>query len=167
MYTDTVNFEEIGEEHLDAVLDIYNHYVLNTTATFHAHAFGRDEFRELVFFDNPRYRTYVIKEAGAVCGYVLLTQHKKREAYDGTAEVTVYLVPGSVGKGFGSRALQFIEQIAKERGIHVLVATICGENARSIGLFERNGYDKCAHYREVGQKFGQRLDVVAYQKIIG
>lgn len=163
---DAVSFEEIGEEHLDAVLNIYNHYVLNTSATFHAHAFGKDEFRELVFFDNPRYRTYVIKDAGTICGYVLLTQHKKREAYDGTAEVTVYLVPGHIGKGLGSRALEFIEGVAKDHGIHVLVATICGENALSIRVFERNGYSKCAHYREVGQKFGQRLDVVAYQKIL-
>ncbi len=48
----------------------------------------------------------------------------------------------------------------------MLVATICGENAASIGVFAKNGYEKCAHYKEVGQKFGQLLDVVAYQKIL-
>jgi phosphinothricin acetyltransferase len=25
---------------------------------------------------------------------------------------------------------------------------------------------KCAHYKEIGKKFGQLLDVVAYQKIM-
>jgi phosphinothricin acetyltransferase len=71
-----------------------------------------------------------------------------------------------VGRGLGGRGAQFIEDVAKSNGIHVLVATICGENEASIRLFERNGYEKCAHFREVGKKFGRWLDVVAYQKIL-
>lgn len=63
-------------------------------------------------------------------------------------------------------AVKYIEGFAKNKNIHVLVATICGENSGSINLFEKNGYTKCAHYKEVGEKFGQFLDVVAYQKII-
>jgi L-amino acid N-acyltransferase YncA len=50
--------------------------------------------------------------------------------------------------------------------MHVLMATICGENDKSIRLFEKNGYFKCAHYKEVEEKFGELLDVVAYQKIL-
>lgn len=159
-------FEIIKESDLPIVLDIYNHYVLHTTATFHANALSLSEMRELVFFENPKYRTYVIKENAHVLGYVLLTQHKKREAYDTTGEVTIYLSPDQIGKGLGGLALTFIETVAKENGFHVLLATICGENEKSIGVFERNGYVKCAHYHEVGRKFGKWLDVVAYQKLL-
>ncbi|WP_394325579.1 GNAT family N-acetyltransferase [Methanosarcina barkeri] len=56
--------------------------------------------------------------------------------------------------------------LQKKQNIHVLIATICGENSKSINLFVRNGFSKCAHYKEVGEKFGQLLDVMAYQKII-
>ena len=63
-------------------------------------------------------------------------------------------------------AIRYIEEFAKKQKLHVLVATICGENEASIHLFAKNGYVKCAHYKEVGQKFGQLLDVVAYQKIL-
>ena len=45
--------EKIKEEHLADVLRIYNHYVLNSTATFHAHTLAPDEMRELVFFSKP------------------------------------------------------------------------------------------------------------------
>jgi phosphinothricin acetyltransferase len=160
-------FTQINEGHLDQVLALYTYYVLNTSATFHARVLSREEMRELVFFENPNYKTYVFGPEGeSIYGYVILSQHKKREAYDGTAEVTIYLQPDCIGKGAGSRALQFIEGIARQQGFHVLVATICGENIKSITLFERNGYLKCAHYKEVGKKFGQFLDVVAYQKII-
>lgn len=159
-------FREMTEEYLDKVLQIYTHYVLNTSATFHSQPPTRQTMREIVFFDNEKYKTFVICKEAEVCGYVLITQHKKREAYDGTAEVTIYLKPAYIGKGLGSMAIKYIEEYAKKQYLHVLVATICGQNEESIRLFEKNGYLKCAHYKEVGQKFGQRLDVVAYQKII-
>ena len=159
-------FAELKEDDLPEITSIYNHYVLNTSATFHAHALSTDEMRDLVFFDNPKYKAFTIKDNHDLLGYLIITQHKKREAYDGTAEVTIYLKPESTGKGIGSPTLRFAEEIAKKSGIHVLVATICGENTMSIRLFEKNGFVKCAHYKEVGKKFGQWLDVVAYQKIL-
>ncbi|MDT8901524.1 N-acetyltransferase family protein [Anaeroselena agilis] len=160
-------FYEMEERHLDKVLQIYTHYVLNTTATFHARPLTKQEMRKIVFFRNDKYRTFVICDENELCGYVLITQHKNREAYDGTAEITVYLNPDFIGKGIGSLAIKHVEVYARKQQLHVLVATICGENTNSIKLFERNGYFKCAHYKEVGQKFGQLLDVVSYQKIIG
>lgn len=160
------HFREMKEEYLDEVSQIYTHYVLNTTATFHSRPLKREEMSEIVFFNSKKYKTFVICEDADICGYVLITQHKNREAYDGTAEVTVYLKPAYIGKGLGSMAVKYIEEYAKKQGLHVLVATICGQNEESIRLFKNNGYSQCAHYKEVGQKFGQLLDVVAYQKII-
>lgn len=162
---DTV-FEEIKEEHLTEVLEIYKYYILNTSATFHKHVLSKDEMRELVFFDCPKYKTFVIKSGGTICGYVILTRYSRREAFDDTSEVTIYLKPDYMGKGIGSQALQFIEAIARQQNMHVLIATICGENLKSISLFEKNGFTKCAHYKEVGKKFGKLLDIVAYQKIL-
>lgn len=162
-----IRFREIEENDVEAVRGIYNHYVRHTTATFHLHPLSTDEMRRLVFFEHPMYSTYVIINENSLCGYCLLTQYKTREAYNHTAEVTIYLAPEHTGKGIGSCAVAFIEDVAKKRGIHVLIAVICGENAASIRLFEKNGYTKCGHYREVGKKFGRLLDVVSYQKILG
>jgi phosphinothricin acetyltransferase len=161
-----ITFEEMTEAYLEEARSIYNYYVLNSTATFQIHESSPDEMRELVFFTNPRYRTYVIKAADIVCGYVLLTQFKKREAYDRAAEVTIYLKQGYTGQGIGRYAVEMIEAYAVAQNVHVLIASICGENTGSIRLFESCGFDKCAHFREVGEKFGRRLDVVYYQKIL-
>jgi len=161
-----IEFEKVKEEHLHDLLDIYTYYVLNTTATFHDKPLSIGEMKDLVIFEDSRYEAYVIKDGTRLCGYVILTQHKKREAYDNTGEVTIYLKSDWIGKGIGSLAITFVERIAKIKGFHVLIATICGENEKSIRLFERNGYVKCAHYKEVGRKFGSWLDVVAYQKLI-
>ena len=159
-------FQEAREEHISDMLGIYNYYVLKTTATFHSKMLSYEAMKELVFFENPRYRTFIILKDEIIVGYVLLTQHKSREAYDRTGEVTVYLRPENIGSGIGSIAVKYIEEFAKSKDFHVLIATICGENHNSIKAIERNGYEQCAHYKEVGSKFNQWLDVVAYQKIL-
>ena len=159
-------FKEATEEYISDILNIYNYYVLKTTATFHSKLLSEETMKRLIFFDDPKYKTFVIIKDEIICGYVLLTQHKSREAYDGTGEVTVYLKLDNVGTGLGSLAVKYIEEFARDKGFHVLIATICGENQKSIKVFERNGYKKCAHYKQVGSKFNQWLDVVAYQKIL-
>lgn len=50
-----VVFREMQEEYLVAVQDIYLHYVLHTTATFHARPLTREDMREIVFFENEKY----------------------------------------------------------------------------------------------------------------
>lgn len=159
-------FEEVKEEHLQELREIYTYYVLNTTATFHDHVISIDEMKELVIFDNPVYKTFIICMAQTICGYVSLKQHKKRDAYNKTAEISIYIGPEYTGKGIGTKAIEYIEDYAKKVEIHALIATICGQNAKSINLFKHSGYFNCAHFKEVGIKFGQVLDVVAYEKIL-
>lgn len=160
------SFKEMNEVYLPEVTEIYNHYILNSTATFHAKALVEDEMREIVITGNPRFKSYAMFYGDFICGYCILSPFKKREAYDGTAEVTVYLKPEYTGKGLGSMAIRQMEKVAGENDFHVLLAVICGENHQSINLFKKHGYEECAHYREVGRKFGRLLDVVSFQKII-
>jgi len=160
----THSFLPMAEAHLAEVCAIYNHYVASSTATFQIRPVTLAEMREQVFFGRAGHQAHVMSGDDGVRGYVLLGPHKKREAYDGTAEVSVYLRPDCLGQGLGKAAVRFIEERARAAGLHVLVATICAENEQSIRLFERHGYEKCAHFREVGRKFGRYLDVVAYQK---
>jgi phosphinothricin acetyltransferase len=47
-----------------------------------------------------------------------------------------------------------------------MIGVITATNTASIALLEKAQYEKCAHYRQVGEKFGQVLDVVSYRKIL-
>lgn len=159
-------FEMMTEAYLPQILEIYNYYIINSAVTFHHHPLTPAEMREILFFEDPKYTSYAILDGDELCGYCILCPFKKREAYNISAEITVYLKPGATGKGLGSQAVRYIETVAETRGIHSLIAIICSENAPSISLFKRNGYHQCSHYREIGQKFGRLLDVVCYQKIL-
>ena len=162
----TPAFRPVEDADLGALLGIYNHYVRTSTATFHIAELGEQEFRSLVFPGHPPFGAWTLVAGGRAAGYVILARYKPREAYDGTAEVTVYLHPDVTGQGLGRAAAGFAETVALQRGFHTLLAVICGENASSITLFERLGYVKCAHHHEVGRKFGRWLDVVCYEKLL-
>ncbi|ANF96807.1 GNAT family N-acetyltransferase [Paenibacillus bovis] len=167
--TMTIQFEPIQEQHVPEVLAIYNYYVLNTTVSFHTEPLSLEQMRAQLMNVPAHYKSYIIRsgEASAdIAGYILVTPHKNKQAYDTTAEVTVYLHPDQTGQGLGSQALCFLEEAAAESGFHVLVATVCTENINSIRLFERHGYEKCAHFRQIGRKFDRWLDIASYQKIM-
>ncbi|MEA4924577.1 MAG: N-acetyltransferase family protein [Syntrophomonadaceae bacterium] len=159
-------FKEMQEEYLGEVLGIYSYYVTNTDVSFHTRIPTPEKMRQMVFFEDSRYKTFVILAEQQICGYVIITRYKEREAYDITAEISIYLQPEAVRQGIGSLAVNFIEDYARRQGFHVLLAVISGLNEASIKLVAQNGYTKCAHYKEVGRKFGQFLDIVVYQKII-
>lgn len=161
-----IQFIEMTENDLQVVKNIYDHYILNTTATFHINPITINELKEFIFVSHPVYKSYIIQFQNITCGYCFLTQYKKRPAYNRTAEITVYLKPGMTGKGIGSETLRFLEKKAKQVGIKNIVGIITGENDGSIRLFEKSGYQKCAHFKNIGEKFGRILDVVAYQKEI-
>jgi phosphinothricin acetyltransferase len=51
-------------------------------------------------------------------------------------------------------------------GHHTVIGMIASDQPPSLALHERFGFEKVAHLREVGEKFGQRLDVVFMQKML-
>jgi Sortase and related acyltransferases len=163
--TDIV-FQEMQEEYLQEVLQVYSYYVQNTDVSFHTQIPTPEKMRQMVFFADNRYKTFVILDKQQFCGYVIITRYKEREAYDIAAEISIYLKPEAVKKGIGNLAVSFIEEYAQQQGFHVLMAVISGSNEASIKLVAKCGYAKCAHLKEVGCKFGQYLDIVIYQKII-
>ncbi len=161
-----VEFSHITNNDLAAILAIYNDYILNSTATFHSEKLSENDLGEFLHVSHPKYPSFLIREDGGIIGYCFLTQYKKRQAYDRSAELSIYLKPEFTGKGIGTIALSRLEAVAKLAGIHVLVGTICGENYACIRLMEKSGYSKCAHLKNIGEKFGKILDVVVYQKEI-
>ena len=162
----TATFRPAEALDVAVLLPVYNYYVRTSTATFHTEEIDETTFRGLLFPGYPRYDSWAVVVEGKAVGYVILARYKPREAYDGTAEVTIYLDPAFSAKGLGSAALTFVEARAREREFHNLLAIICGENTASIRLFEKHGYKQCAHYHEVGRKFGRWLDVVSYEKLL-
>ena len=157
---------DLREEDYSIIKEIYDYYILNSTATFHTERISIQELKDTILIAHPKYKSYLINCNGDVCGYCYISQYKKRQAYDRTAEVTIYLKQDYAGRGIGKEVLEKLETVAGENGIYVLIGVIAADNRASVRLFEKCGYEKCAHFKKVGKKFNKIIDVVAYQKII-
>lgn len=161
-----IRYIDISPSDFDFIKEIYDYYIINSTATYYTKRISIDELKEFILINHKKYKSYLIKVNDNYCGFCYISQYKKRQAYDRTAEVSLYLKPEFTGQGIGKYALDYLEKVAKQNGICVLIGIISGDNDKSIKLFERCGYEKCAHYKQVGEKFNKILDVVAYQKVI-
>jgi L-amino acid N-acyltransferase YncA len=161
-----ITFVDIQETDLPLIKEIYDWYIQHSTATFHTEPIRIDQLKEFLHINHPLYKSYLINHGNEVVGYCFLTYYKKRQAYDRTAEVTIYLKHDRCHQGIGPIALNMLEEKARELGLKNLLGIISGDNSGSIALFERLGYFKCAHFKNVGEKFNQVLDVVGYQKEI-
>ncbi len=161
-----IEFIEAKDEDLKTILEIYNYYLENTTATFDCDRIIMEEFKKRVFVNNDKYKTFLAYIDGEMIGFCFLTRFRKNPAYDKTVELGLYLKPRFTGKGLGAKMINYLEKVAKENNFEMLIASISGENLPSINLFRKLGYSQCAHYREVASKFGRKLDLVDLQKPI-
>lgn len=161
-----IGFQPINDDNLKQVTEIYNYYVDYSTATFHLEPVTSEEMKSMIPFQDERYPSYCIVYEGDIVGYCYLSNFRKKEAYDITAEITLYIYPTGTKKGIGTIVLEYLEKQALELGIKNLIAVITGENDSSVKLFERNGYVRVAHLKKVGFKFDRLLDVFWYQKEI-
>ena len=116
--------------------------------------------------NHPIYKSFVVIVDEKIIGFCYIGQFRKKEAYDISAEITLYIKHNFTGKKIGVEMLTFMEKVAKEVGIKNLIGVITSENLGSLKLFERCGYFKCGHLKNIGIKFGRALDVISYQKEI-
>jgi phosphinothricin acetyltransferase len=161
-----IEFVDLVEAHLVIVKDIYNYYIENTTATYYTEKISINELKEFIPIQNNKYKSFLINIDNECCGFCYYSQYKKRQAYDRTAELSIYLKPEYTGKGIGKTAIDYLENVARQNGISVLIGIISGDNESSQKTFQKSGYEKCGHFKQIGEKFNKILDVVTYQKII-
>ena len=90
-----------------------------------------------------------------------------RSGYRFACELSVYLRDDRRGRGHGRRLLADLVERASRLGYHTIIGGIAADQAPSIRLHESLGFTQVAHFREVGFKFGRRLDVLYYQRRLG
>jgi 2-haloacid dehalogenase len=146
----------------DALIEIYNHYVVNTAATFDlgpiAEASSRDFFGQ--YSSTGPHRLLVATRAGRVVGYATSGQLRARPAYDSSTEVTAYLHPDEAGHGIGSMLYQQLFADLRAENLHRAYAVIAQPNPASVALHRRFGFTDVGTMREVGRKHDRWWDVL-------
>lgn len=150
-----------------ALASIYNHYVRTSIATFAESEIARAELTDRLSEAHDASLPWIVATAGPdLLGYAHATKWKGRCAYRFTVEVTVYLAPARTGIGVGSALYRRLLPELAEGGVHAAIGGISLPNAASVALHERFGFEKVAHFREVGYKFDRWIDVGYWELIL-
>jgi L-amino acid N-acyltransferase YncA len=151
-----------------AIAAIYNHYVLNSVISFEEEAVAdADMAQRIAGVQGDTLPWLVMDDGGMVVGYAYATKWRVRHAYRHSVETTVYLDAGQVGAGLGSRLYGALLERLRQSHYHVAIGGIALPNPASIALHEKAGFEKTAHFKEVGFKFGRWLDVGYWQLKLG
>ena len=141
------------------IAEIYNFYVLNTHHTFETEPVTSGEMQKRIGEIVENYPYLVGEEDGEILAYACAAQYKSRCAYKTSIEVSVYVKNGIRGKGFGTKLYEKLFEELEQTDVHAIIAGIALPNDASVKLHEKFGFEKVAHFREVGFKFYKWIDV--------
>jgi L-amino acid N-acyltransferase YncA len=154
---------------LTAIQRIYAFHVLSGFATFEETPPAVEEIqqRRLAILDSGL--PYLVATfEGEVAGYAYATLYRPRAAYRYTVEDSVYVAEGWRCQGMGTALLSALIARCELGGWRQMIAVIGdSENAASIALHSRLGFERAGTLKAVGFKFGRWVDTVIMQRGLG
>ncbi len=147
-----------------AIVDIFNHYVEHSFASYFKKKVGTEFTRRLLGLGAQYPFVAVRDDNGRVLGFGLLHPYHPGDTFDRTAEVSYFLHPDCTRRGIGSCVLAHLTEQARLMGIRSLLASISSRNEQSLAFHRKHGFEEIARLPRIGEKFGEEFDVVYMQK---
>lgn len=99
-----------------------------------------------------------------VIGWAALSPVSTRQAYEGVAEVSVYVSENQRGLGTGRRLLEALIAESEANGIWTLQAVTFSENAASLALHRRLGFREVGRRERIGRLDGVWRDTILLER---
>src|SRR5215472_4157409 len=155
------------EGDLPAILAIYNEVIATSTAVYALEPAKLDE-RQAWFTSRSAMGFPVVvatDSGGDVLGFASFGDWRGAwPGYRYTVEHSVHVRNDVQRRGIGRALVESLFPLALGLGKHVMLGGIDAANDASIRFHERLGFERVAHFREVGHKFGGWLDLVFVQR---
>ena len=149
------------------LVEIYNHYVLNSIITFDEIPSTITDFIEKIKSIYKKFPFLVYEEDNEILGYAYANVWRFKPAYKHTAEITVYVKHNVHGKQIGTQLYAELLKQLKQQNFHVVIGGLTLPNEASVKLHEKFGFQQVAHFKQVGFKFNTWLDVGFWQLLLG
>jgi phosphinothricin acetyltransferase len=149
------------------ILDIYNDVIATSTAVYADDPVSLEDRQAwLAARQAQGYPVLVAVEGESTIGFASFGDFRAWPGYRFTVEHSVHVRQGYRGTGVGRALVQNLLPLASALGKHVMIAGVDADNTGSILFHERLGFERVAHFREVGFKFGRWLDLVFLQRTL-
>ncbi|MEM9026710.1 MAG: N-acetyltransferase family protein [Verrucomicrobiota bacterium] len=157
----------IRESDAPAFARIYNHYIRETLVTFEEEEIDDADALSRIREITSEHAWYVYEsEDGRIEGYAYIAPFKSRCSYRYSLELSIYLDKDATGKGIGTQLMKAVLAAAQSGDCHILIGGVALPNDASVRIHEKFGFEKVAHFKEVGRKFDRWIDVAYWQKTI-
>jgi L-amino acid N-acyltransferase len=164
---DDLVIADATEEDLPGILAIYNDVIATSTAIYSETPVTIENRVE--WFQGRAGQGYpilVARDAAGVAGYASFGDFRAWPGYRFTVEHSVHVRADRRGQGIGTKLMEALLPRATALGKHVMIGGIDADNAASIRLHERLGFERTAHMKQVGYKFDRWLDLVFMQRTL-
>ena len=159
-----IRLASIADAH--AIAEIYNYYIQMSHATFETEPLDDSEMsRRINETFSSNYPFLVCEIENEIAGYAYGRRYRPRAAYQHSIEISVYVRPDFENRRVGTRLYERLIPEIVGLGFHAIIAGVSLPNDASVKLHEKFGFEKVAHFREVGFKFGRWIDVGYWQII--
>lgn len=143
-----------------AICRIYNHYIENTIITFEEDKVTVSDMKERIRETRLKFPWLVYENnEGEILGYAYATRWKSRSAYQYSVESSLYIEKDHTGQGIGFKLYEELINKLIALGYHAMIGGISIPNDPSIKMHEKLGFEKVAHFNQVGKKFDEWIDV--------
>jgi len=142
---------------------IYEPIVLETAISFELVPPTVEEFQGRITRTLEKTPWLVCEIDGQVAGYSYAGQYRAREAYQWSAEVTVYVNPQFYQRGVGRAMYISLFEILRLQGFRMAFAAIVLPNDPSIALHKSVGFSAIGEFKSVGYKLGEWQDMGWWQ----
>lgn len=153
---------------IPAIHILYAREVREHVSTFELEPPTESELEELRVSVHQAGLPYLVAETDRLVGFAYAAPYRRRRAYRFTVENSVYVDRGAQGQGVGGALLQEIIRGCTEAGYRQMIAVIADPGRTgSVRLHTRLGFREVGLLKEVGEKFGRRLDTLIMQRELG
>lgn len=136
------------------ISEIYRYYVENTTITFDEKTPTAETMAAKIAAVSSMYPWIVLEERGTILGYAYISQYRPHTAYRWSVEDSVYLDPGSRGRGLGTQLLSVLIRLARLQSLATMYAVIAAPNPESVHLHEKFGFKPLCRFSHTAFKHG-------------
>ena len=161
-----ISIRPAGSHDLAAILHIYNQGIEDRIATLEMDVKDMNYMHNWFQQHQQRYAVIVAESEGQIVGWASLNPYSQRCAYDGVADLSVYIAREHRGKGVGSILLEQLEQLARNNNFHKIVLFTFPFNQVGQGLYHKLGYREVGTFKEQGILDGKYVDVMAMEKLL-
>jgi len=156
------------EAHADAILDIFNDAIVNSTALYDYKPRSRESMDG--WFKTKQAHGFpvigAVDEQGTLLGFASYGTFRAWPAYKYSVEHSVYVHKDHRGKGLGLALMEQLIVAARRQQLHVMVGGIDIANEGSIALHLKLGFVHSGTIKQAGFKFGRWLDLGFYQLVL-